>query len=203
MHTKDEDIVVIIKKVVYSRTTNRNTSFNELINEAFLYIHNEKAKLEGLTPALERAYISTLAKTAIAIFYRDYNVVRLPKTQYNTDRFKIYDNDITTSENNTSSNKLEDEYLDNCEQLTVIDKIYNKDNTKLVKDAIIKAIHNLSDIETNIIESRWFADKEDIKTLKELADELNSTTSGIHYIEKNALEKLRYYLRALKKEFKE
>jgi len=193
--------------VVYNTKINKNTSHNELINTCYLHIHdNSKYLDESLSEEELKARVTTLAQTAIKIFYRDYNVVQKPKYSINQikKKYTIIDSDVTYNiKHDNHQNSLEYEAIKSLNPNNNPEKKYIFfDSIKFYHDEIKMAFLHLTNAETFVIENRLYNYLDEIKTLKELSKEMNISIVRVSQIESNGMEKLRYYLRNIKKGFK-
>ena len=205
----EERLMRILNYVAYSHPINKNTSAEELVNVAYLNIIKNKKYWEDIEDENKLiSYLITIAKTGIQIFYRDNNFMTLPKTndKKRNDRFRLYDKDISSLHKKDgcygNHNNLESEIVTSLSPYNPALKMENKEISRLYKEEVKKAINKLTNAEVFIIENRKYCRKEEVLSLKVLAEMLGVTTTRVAQIEIQALEKLSFYLRKLKKLYK-
>jgi len=205
----EERLMRILNYVAYSHPINKNTSAEELVNVAYLNIIKNKKYWEDIEDENKLiSYLITIAKTGIQIFYRDNNFMTLPKTndKKRNDRFKLIDKDINTAQKKDGdygkSNDIVLKLLKVMENIDPALRMENKEISRLYKEEVKKAINKLTNAEVFIIENRKYCRKEEVLSLKVLAEMLGVTTTRVAQIEIQALEKLSFYLRKLKKLYK-
>jgi len=205
----EERLMRILNYVAHSHTINKNTSAEELVNVAYLNIIKNKKYWEDIEDENKLiSYLITIARTGIQIFYRDNNFMTLPKTndKKRNDRFKLIDKDINTPTradgNIRTYNKLESEMVTSLSLYNPALKMENKEISRIYKEEVKKAINKLTNAEVFIIENRKYCRKDEVLSLKVLAEMLGVTTTRVAQIEIQALEKLSFYLRKLKKLYK-
>jgi len=205
----EERLMRILNYVAHSHTINKNTSAEELVNVAYLNIIKNKKYWEDIEDENKLiSYLITIARTGIQIFYRDNNFMTLPKTndKKRNDRFKLYDKDISSLHKKDgrygNHNNLESEIVTSLSPYNPALKMENKEISRLYKDEVKKAINKLTNAGVFVIENRTYCRKDEVLSLKVLAEMLGVTTTRVAQIEIDALEKLRYHLRKLKKLYK-
>lgn len=182
-----DELVTLIQKVVNKRSRvriNKRTSKEELVNEAYIYIMERTHLLDKFkgNPSKERGYIVKMVRTAIVRFYIALDVIKLPPLPNRKTDLSILDQDIPTY----------NEANDNTVEILYEDKEMSFEYS-LWKDYISDALDTLTNVETYVIESRYYNEAGNKKTLHELAEELHVSRVRVHQIEEIALEKLYLY----------